>query len=81
MKQFFHVVGVKEDTDKIDHVALYLDDTAMVWWHQRHTKIKRATVALHHRTSSKVNSNDNFIQKLLSIRPRPNSIDSHTEVM
>ena len=31
LEQYFKALGV-EDTKKLDHAALYLADTAMVWW-------------------------------------------------
>ncbi|XP_044497624.1 uncharacterized protein LOC123219699 [Mangifera indica] len=42
MEQFFRATGVEADTDKVDHAALYLDDTAMVWWRRRHAEMQGA---------------------------------------
>ena len=47
LEQYFKALGVMEDAKKIDSAALYLMDTAMVWWRRRYSDIKRDTCIIN----------------------------------
>ena len=47
LEQYFKALGVTEDAKKIDSAALYLMDTAMVWWRRRYSDIERGTCIIN----------------------------------
>ncbi|KAF2314837.1 hypothetical protein GH714_036862 [Hevea brasiliensis] len=41
LEQHFRAIGITDDAKKVDHVPLYLVDTAMVWWRWRHGDMQK----------------------------------------
>ncbi|KAI5681852.1 hypothetical protein M9H77_03080 [Catharanthus roseus] len=46
LEQYFDVVGIIDDGAKIKSAALYLTDTAMLWWRRRQEDIKRGMCSI-----------------------------------
>ncbi|KAI5678661.1 hypothetical protein M9H77_09611 [Catharanthus roseus] len=46
LEQYFDAVGIMEEGAKIKSAALYLTDTAMLWWRQRQEDVKRGTCSI-----------------------------------
>ncbi|KAI5682535.1 hypothetical protein M9H77_03763 [Catharanthus roseus] len=46
LEQYFDVVGIIDDGAKIKSAALYLTDTAMLWWRRRQEDVKRGMCSI-----------------------------------
>ncbi|KAI5648405.1 hypothetical protein M9H77_34410 [Catharanthus roseus] len=46
LEQYFDAVGIIEEGAKIKSAALYLTDTAMLWWHRRQKDVKRGLCSI-----------------------------------
>ncbi|KAI5675744.1 hypothetical protein M9H77_06694 [Catharanthus roseus] len=46
LEQYFDAVGIIEEGAKIKSAALYLTDTAMLWWRRRQEDVKRGTCSI-----------------------------------
>ncbi|KAE8708553.1 Detected protein of unknown function [Hibiscus syriacus] len=46
MEQYFEGIGLNDEAAKVKTAALYLSDTAMLWWRRKHADIERGAYRL-----------------------------------
>ncbi|KAK5775939.1 hypothetical protein PVK06_043895 [Gossypium arboreum] len=42
IEQYFHAMSIKDDTTKVNTVAMYFTDVALLWWRRRSTDMRRS---------------------------------------